>query len=164
MARNDPQINVRLPSDLKAQLEETARKNGRSVTAEIISLVNSGINEPYERTQLVEKLHTQQGLIEALEKMNDVQKQTIRSLEVQREATREFGGLIEAMLRFLANQIVENKDRLPDGLVDQARNWVGVAAMVPKIEQSDASLQDRNFLDKWLLKYGIRSDKGDDAT
>lgn len=37
MSRTDPQVNFRLPAELKEQLEESARKNMRSVTAEIVS-------------------------------------------------------------------------------------------------------------------------------
>ncbi|PJI52592.1 hypothetical protein CTI14_39835, partial [Methylobacterium radiotolerans] len=36
MARTDPQVNFRMPADLKEQLEEAAKKHGRSVTQEII--------------------------------------------------------------------------------------------------------------------------------
>lgn len=37
MARKDPQINIRIPADLKSQLEGAAGAGGRSVTAEIIT-------------------------------------------------------------------------------------------------------------------------------
>ncbi|UYC12860.1 Arc family DNA-binding protein [Xanthomonas sp. CFBP 8445] len=36
MAVNDPHFKIRLPADLKAQLEKAAEENGRSVTAEIV--------------------------------------------------------------------------------------------------------------------------------
>ncbi|RFF50167.1 Arc family DNA-binding protein [Xanthomonas campestris] len=36
MALDDPHFKIRLPRDLKAQLEEAAEKNGRSMTAEIV--------------------------------------------------------------------------------------------------------------------------------
>ncbi|MFJ0380626.1 Arc family DNA-binding protein [Bordetella bronchiseptica] len=36
MARTDPQVNFRMPADLKERLEEAAKKHGRSVTQEII--------------------------------------------------------------------------------------------------------------------------------
>ncbi|PZN83754.1 MAG: hypothetical protein DM484_03870 [Candidatus Methylumidiphilus alinenensis] len=36
MARTDPQLNIRIPSELKAQLEASAKTSGRSVTAELI--------------------------------------------------------------------------------------------------------------------------------
>lgn len=37
MARNDPQINLRIPENLKALVEEAAADNKRSMTAEIIA-------------------------------------------------------------------------------------------------------------------------------
>ncbi|SDP09259.1 Arc family DNA-binding protein [Phyllobacterium sp. OV277] len=37
MARTDPQINIRLPLELKEKLEDEARGNNRSTTAEIVS-------------------------------------------------------------------------------------------------------------------------------
>lgn len=36
MSRNDPQFNLRIPQNLKDQVELAARKNKRSATAEII--------------------------------------------------------------------------------------------------------------------------------
>lgn len=37
MARNDPQMNLRLPVDLKEMIEDAAEKNNRSLTAEVVS-------------------------------------------------------------------------------------------------------------------------------
>ena len=36
MARNDPQVNFRIPSELKAKLDQAAQENGRTLTAELI--------------------------------------------------------------------------------------------------------------------------------
>lgn len=36
MARSDPQINIRVPADLKQQLELLAVQNGRSLNAEVV--------------------------------------------------------------------------------------------------------------------------------
>lgn len=36
MSRKDPQVNIRLPEDLKAELHEIAEFNSRSVNAEIV--------------------------------------------------------------------------------------------------------------------------------
>lgn len=36
MARDDPQVNIRMPERVKSALEEAARDNGRSLTAEIV--------------------------------------------------------------------------------------------------------------------------------
>lgn len=37
MSRNDPQVNIRLPVDLKERLEAAALQNQRSFKAEIVS-------------------------------------------------------------------------------------------------------------------------------
>lgn len=41
MARSDPQVNIRLPADLKARLEVAAEAAARSLTAEIIVRLES---------------------------------------------------------------------------------------------------------------------------
>ncbi|MEW9272407.1 Arc family DNA-binding protein [Gluconobacter oxydans] len=40
MARTDPQFKLRLPADLKAWVEESAKHNQRSLNAEIVFLLN----------------------------------------------------------------------------------------------------------------------------
>lgn len=37
MARNDPQVNFRIPQELKDMLENSAKDNGRSITQELIN-------------------------------------------------------------------------------------------------------------------------------
>ena len=37
MARNDPQINLRLPITLKEQIEDAAATNNRTITAEVVA-------------------------------------------------------------------------------------------------------------------------------
>ncbi|TIN20180.1 MAG: Arc family DNA-binding protein [Mesorhizobium sp.] len=37
MARNDPQVNLRMPENLKALLDAAAEKNKRTLTAEVVS-------------------------------------------------------------------------------------------------------------------------------
>jgi predicted DNA-binding protein len=36
MARNDPQMNIRIPSDLKEKIEKAKEASGRSMNAEIV--------------------------------------------------------------------------------------------------------------------------------
>lgn len=36
MARNDPQMNLRVPIELKEKIEQTALENGRTITAEAV--------------------------------------------------------------------------------------------------------------------------------
>lgn len=44
MARSDPQMNFRIPLHLKEQLEIAAKQNGRSMTSEIVAILNDSIN------------------------------------------------------------------------------------------------------------------------
>lgn len=37
MARTDPQLNIRIPQDMKDLIETTAKENGNSITQEIIA-------------------------------------------------------------------------------------------------------------------------------
>lgn len=44
MARSDPQLNFRIPAELKEQLELAAKENNRSLTAELINRLDESIN------------------------------------------------------------------------------------------------------------------------
>ena len=50
MARTDPQFNVRMPADLKEKIEEAAKKNGRSMNAEIVYRLQQSIEDGYVNT------------------------------------------------------------------------------------------------------------------
>ena len=41
MSRKNPQVNFRIPSELKAKLEHSAKEQNRSITAELISRLES---------------------------------------------------------------------------------------------------------------------------
>lgn len=43
MSRQDPQFNLRIPSELKARVEEAAKENKRSATAEIIDRLKTSL-------------------------------------------------------------------------------------------------------------------------
>lgn len=45
MAKNDPQMNLRIPVDLKELIEDAAKKNNRSLTAEVVTR----LRETFER-------------------------------------------------------------------------------------------------------------------
>lgn len=49
MARTDPQVNFRMPADLKERLEDAAKKQGRSVTQEIIQRLEHSFTPWEER-------------------------------------------------------------------------------------------------------------------
>ncbi|MDE1480138.1 Arc family DNA-binding protein [Xenorhabdus bovienii] len=47
MSREDPQLRIRLPIELKEKIEETAKANSRSMNAEIVQRLDiSFLNEP----------------------------------------------------------------------------------------------------------------------
>jgi hypothetical protein len=52
MARNDPQVNLRMPAELKDRLDQAAETSKRSLTAEIIARLEmtfkSGSRPPFE--------------------------------------------------------------------------------------------------------------------
>lgn len=45
MARTEPQVNFRMPSELKARLEKVAGQNKRSITAELVARLESTFQE-----------------------------------------------------------------------------------------------------------------------
>lgn len=71
MGRNDPQMNLRVPMELKEKIEQAALNNGRTITAEAIyRLVNSFENEKpsTEYTHIAKSLHM------ILEEIQDLKK------------------------------------------------------------------------------------------
>lgn len=55
MARTDPQVNFRMPADLKERLEDAAKKQGRSVTQEIIQRLEHSFT-PWEEKPWEERM------------------------------------------------------------------------------------------------------------
>jgi uncharacterized protein (DUF1778 family) len=51
MARDDPQINLRIPTDLKDRLDHASDKNKRSLTAEVVAR----LEESFTATKHAEK-------------------------------------------------------------------------------------------------------------
>jgi Arc-like DNA binding domain len=43
MGRSDPQVNIRMPEELKAQLDTLAKKSGRTLTAEIVFRLSQSV-------------------------------------------------------------------------------------------------------------------------
>ncbi|TPM59369.1 Arc family DNA-binding protein [Mesorhizobium sp. B2-2-4] len=56
MAREDPQINIRMPAALKLRLEDAALELGRSVTAEIVSRLEQSFVGPKHPPQIIIRL------------------------------------------------------------------------------------------------------------
>lgn len=70
MARNDPQVNFRIPAELKAKLVETSAANGRTLNAEIVHrleesfvLVESNFNLEDKLSLVLSEMHLLKQLI-----------------------------------------------------------------------------------------------------
>lgn len=46
MARNDPQMNLRVPMELKERIEKAALDNGRTITAEAVYRLEQSFDSP----------------------------------------------------------------------------------------------------------------------
>lgn len=46
MARNDPQMNLRVPMELKEKIEKAAFENGRTITAEAVYRLEQSFDSP----------------------------------------------------------------------------------------------------------------------
>lgn len=71
MARTDPQINFRLPKQLKDKIEQSAKDNGRSVTQEVILRIEQGYSadeKQDEFTKLGDAIYVLTKEIQALKK------------------------------------------------------------------------------------------------
>lgn len=53
MARSDPQFNLRIPQELKEQIEKSAKDDGRSVNAQAVHLLQSGLKNQKPPTQII---------------------------------------------------------------------------------------------------------------
>lgn len=49
MARSDPQFNLRIPQDLKDQIEKSAKDDGRSVNAQAVHLLQVGLEQQQQK-------------------------------------------------------------------------------------------------------------------
>ena len=64
MARSDPQFNLRIPQELKDQIEKSAKDDGRSINAQAVYLLQKGL-QPSDQTNLLPQILTE---IQAIKK------------------------------------------------------------------------------------------------
>ncbi|KQQ77225.1 Arc family DNA-binding protein [Acinetobacter sp. Leaf130] len=77
MARTDPQVNFRIPAELKDKLDDAAKENGRTLTAELILRLEM----TFEHDDQVQDL---QGRVDQLDKDVDWLKKNL--LDVMQDA------------------------------------------------------------------------------
>mgnify|MGYP003363502933 CR=1 FL=1 len=78
MAREDPMIRFRVPDSLKAWIEDQAKRNGRSVNAELVWMIEF-MRDGYQKeiaTRDSELAEIKKIALEALERAKDAQRKT----------------------------------------------------------------------------------------
>lgn len=93
MARTDPQVNIRLPADLKDRLDEQARASGRSLTAEIVYRLEASL-KGIEAAK--ESLGVAKDAMLSLDESLALNQELQRRLEMQNETTRRAFEYFEA--------------------------------------------------------------------
>lgn len=53
MSREDPQLRIRLPSDLKEKIEEAAKSNNRSMNAEIVQRLEASMLTEIQQDEVI---------------------------------------------------------------------------------------------------------------
>jgi uncharacterized coiled-coil protein SlyX len=68
MARNDPELRLRLPEGLKAEIEEHARKNQRSLNAEVVARLQESVAwQDYDIPTMAEQLENLESRLSKVE-------------------------------------------------------------------------------------------------
>ncbi len=70
MARNDPQMNLRVPMELKEKIEKTALENGRTITAEAVYRLERSFEKDdaaeFDKGSVLQVIQNQQATIQDL--------------------------------------------------------------------------------------------------
>lgn len=67
MARTDPQVNFRIPAELKDKLDNAAKENGRTLTAELILRLEMTFEQDDQVKDLLERVLKLEDNVAALE-------------------------------------------------------------------------------------------------
>lgn len=66
MARTDPQVNFRIPVELKDKLDNAAKENGRTITAELILRLEMTFEQDDQLKDLLARLESLENEVDAL--------------------------------------------------------------------------------------------------
>lgn len=120
MARDDLHFRLRIPEELKAQIEVAAIDNHRSMTAEIVARLYDSLD-----VSALKSGHAERDLaLERCEEIRDIQAKFIESLSAENEALKKAGVSGERIIYELAMAISKaaRGDRSEvDRLVEQER-------------------------------------------
>lgn len=122
MARTEPQVNIRIPAELKNLLETMASENGRSLTAEIVARLQQSFEARADATQL------------------EIQNEALRA---QLESYKRVSQILDITQKVLAEALVKAIDRMPK----QAREgYSATRAFADGIAKGDARSIGAGFL------------------
>jgi hypothetical protein len=67
MARSDPQVNLRIPAELKADVDAAAEASGRSMNAEVVYRLGLSFDRPQEEGELMSAYERSEEYVKALQ-------------------------------------------------------------------------------------------------
>ncbi|EPG7686719.1 Arc family DNA-binding protein [Providencia rettgeri] len=81
MSKKDVQLNIRITQHLKEQIEESAKRNNRSINAETITLIEKALSDDFLQLDFVPDDLVNENKITAKEKedLNELISESIRS-------------------------------------------------------------------------------------
>jgi hypothetical protein len=75
MARDDPQMKLRLTPEVKARIEEAARKNNRSLNGEIIARLEKSFEHDDAVSELLQRVEDLEGRVDVHEEVLGLRKE-----------------------------------------------------------------------------------------
>lgn len=151
MARTDPQLNLRLPADLKDMLEEAAKANNRTLTSETVDRLIASFEQRVSPNEIAFLLSRME--MRATDAELDLAQMKVMLAEVYwaLQAARMFVELpVDRMKSELASRIAEWDETLED-----VKKYLGDPTDVESISQDVNARLDAftNALDKTKVDY-----------
>ncbi|MBW5804807.1 Arc family DNA-binding protein [Burkholderia sp. COPS] len=135
MARTDPQVNIRMPIDLKEKLEAASARSKRSLNAEIVTRLSATLEQRGARAMVYGPQMT--GLSHEL----DLAKAENNALKEQIKASKWAANAQSLFLRF-ALEMVPNKIKSSDPVFEALRNFANSTIHGCEIDETlDQALQ-----------------------
>lgn len=139
MARTDPQVNIRLPADLKDRIDKAALESKRSMNAEIVARLERTFGQETDQSKL-EEMYS-----ELQRRHKELLAEFTMFLETDKELhgalkllTRKYGGeLLRMSLRELSDRQFEE---IKAALASKDEAWIG-SVIAKAIESLESSLR-----------------------
>lgn len=81
MARTDPQVNFRIPAELKDKLDQAAKENGRTLTTELILRLETTFQDNDQSNSLINRISNLEDIVAKLEVSKESLIKRISTLE-----------------------------------------------------------------------------------